>query len=41
MKWLKMSSLSGILAPFVAFTLILLSIAYSPDFSWTENALSD
>jgi len=29
------------IVPFIAFTLILLAIAYSPSFSWTENALSD
>lgn len=39
--WLKISGISGIIAPFIAFTLILLAIAYSPDFNWTENALSD
>ncbi len=41
MIWLKISGISGIIAPFIAFTLILLAIAYSPGFSWTENALSD
>ena len=41
MNWLKISGLSGMLAPLIAFTLILLSIAYSPSFSCTENALSD
>jgi len=39
--WLKMSGVCGILAPIVAFTFISLSIVYSPQFSWTENALSD
>lgn len=39
--WLKASGISGILAPLVAFTFILLAIVYSPQFSWTENALSD
>ena len=38
---LKMSGISGMIAPIIAFTLILLAIAYSPNFSWTENALSD
>jgi len=38
---LKISGISGMIAPIIAFTLILLAIAYSPDFSWTENALSD
>ena len=41
MNWLKISGISGMIVPFIAFTLILLAIAYSPDFSWTENALSD
>ena len=41
MNWLKISGISGIIAPPIAFTLILLAIAYSPNFSWTENALSD
>ena len=39
--WLKISGISGIITPIVAFTFILLAIAYSPQFSWTENALSD
>ena len=39
--WIKISGVSGILAPLVAFTFISLAIAYSPQFSWTENALSD
>lgn len=38
---LRISGISGIIAPLIAFTLILLAIAYSPNFSWTENALSD
>jgi len=41
MNWLKLSGISAIIAPLTAFTLILLAIAYSPNFSWTENALSD
>jgi len=41
MDLLKISGISGIIAPLIAFTLILLAIAYSPDFNWTENALSD
>jgi len=40
-NWLKISGVSGILAPIVAFTFILLAIALSPQFSWTGNALSD
>lgn len=39
--WLKASGGSGIFAPLIAFALILLAIAYSPRFSWAENALSD
>lgn len=38
---LKISGISGIITPIVAFTLISLAIAYSPRFIWTENALSD
>ena len=41
MNWRKISGISGMIVPFIAFTLILLAIAYSPNFSWTENALSD
>lgn len=41
MNLLKISGISGIIAPLMGFTLILLAIAYSPNFSWTENALSD
>jgi len=41
MIWLKVSGISGVIAPVIAFTLILVAIAYSPSFSWTENALSD
>ena len=41
MIWLKVSGISGVIAPIVAFTLILVAIVYSPSFSWTENALSD
>jgi hypothetical membrane protein len=41
MNWLKISGLNGMFAPLIAFTLILLSIACSQDFSWTEDALSD
>jgi hypothetical membrane protein len=39
--WLKISGVSGVFTPIIAFTFILLAIAYSPEFSWTENALSD
>lgn len=44
LKWrilLKLSGFSGIVTPIIAFTFILLAIAYSPEFNWTENALSD
>ncbi|MGC9345972.1 MAG: DUF998 domain-containing protein [Candidatus Bathyarchaeales archaeon] len=39
--WLKISGTSGVFTPIIAFTLILLAIASYPEFSWTENALSD
>jgi hypothetical membrane protein len=39
--WLKISGISGIFAPLIAFMFISLAIVYSPQFSWTENALSD
>jgi hypothetical membrane protein len=39
--WLKISGVCGILAPIVAFTFISLAITSYPQFSWTENALSD
>jgi len=39
--WLKISGVSGIVTPIVAFTFISLAIVYSPQFSWTENTLSD
>ena len=38
---LKISGICGILTPIVAFSCILSSIAYAPDFSWADNALSD
>jgi len=41
MIWMKISGISGIIAPIIAFTSILLAIVYSPSFSWKENALSD
>ena len=40
-NWLKISGVCGILTPLVAFTFISLAIASSPQFSWTDNALSD
>jgi len=39
--WFRVAGLCGIITPIVAFTCILLAIGYSPQFSWTENALSD
>jgi hypothetical membrane protein len=39
--WFRIAGLCGVITPLVAFTCILLAIAYSPQFSWTENALSD
>ena len=38
---LTISGFCGILAPIIAFGCILLSIGYAPNFSWTDNALSD
>jgi hypothetical membrane protein len=37
----RIGGFMGILAPLLAFTCILLSIASYPKFSWTNNALSD
>ena len=37
----RIGAATGILAPIVAFTCILLAIASYPKFSWTNNALSD
>ncbi len=39
--WLKISGVCGLLSPILAFTFISLSIITFPEFSWTENALSD
>jgi hypothetical membrane protein len=39
--WLRVSGACGIAAPVIAFTCILLAIAYYSPFSWTGNALSD
>ena len=41
MVWSKTAGVLGIISPIVAFTCILLAINYYPQFSWTENALSD
>jgi hypothetical membrane protein len=40
-NWLKISGVCGILTPIVAFTFISLAIISFPQFSWTDNALSD
>jgi hypothetical membrane protein len=40
-NWLKISGVCGILTPVVVFTFISLAITSSPQFSWTDNALSD
>jgi len=37
----QLGEASGIVAPLVAFTCILIAIASYPEFSWTNNALSD
>lgn len=39
--FLKIGAASGILTPLLAFTCILIAIASYPEFSWTNNALSD
>jgi hypothetical membrane protein len=39
--WIKLSGMMGIVAPVVAFTCILLSIASYAPFSWINDALSD
>ena len=38
---LRISGASGILTPIIAFLFISLAIYSAPEFSWTENALSD
>jgi hypothetical membrane protein len=40
-NWLKISGVCGTIAPIVAFTFISLAITSYPQFSWTDNALSD
>jgi len=40
-SWLRVPGVCGILSPITAFACIFLAIGYSPQFSWTENALSD
>src|SRR3990170_6975438 len=40
-KWLRFAGSAGILAPVFGFTLIGLAIVSFPEFSWTDNALSD
>ena len=40
-RHLKIAGIIGLAAPFFAFTFILLAIASWPQFSWTNNALSD
>lgn len=37
----RIAAFTGILAPIIAFTCILIAIATHPQFSWTNNALSD
>jgi len=40
-KYLKISGIFGILSPIIAFIFISLAILNFPNFSWTNNALSD
>ena len=37
----RLSGVCGILTPIIAFVCIFLAINSAPEFSWTENALSD
>lgn len=39
--WFKVAAACGILTPIIAFTCISMAIALYPQFSWTDNALSD
>jgi hypothetical membrane protein len=39
--WFRISGVCGILTPIIAFVCISLAIYLAPEFSWTENALSD
>lgn len=39
--WLRIAGICGFLTPLIAFALIFSAIASYPEFSWTENALSD
>lgn len=41
MKRTKIAAVLGITTPFLAFACILIAIANHPQFSWTNNALSD
>lgn len=40
-NWLKISGVCGIITPIVTFAFVLTAIVLFPQFSWTENALSD
>lgn len=40
-SWHKISGICGIVTPLIGFSCVLLAISYAPDFSWTNNALSD
>ena len=40
-NFISFAGLCGILTPTIVFTTIFLAISYSPNFSWTENWLSD
>jgi hypothetical membrane protein len=39
--WVEVSGICGILAPIIAFACIILAIVFYPQFSWTNDALSD
>ena len=40
-SWLRIAGINGISAPIYTLTLILIAVASYPQFSWTDNALSD
>lgn len=40
-RFTRLAGLLGVLAPIITLTLIFVSIAWSPWFSWHDNALSD
>jgi hypothetical membrane protein len=41
LQWNKIAAFAGVITPVLAFTCILIAIESYPNFSWTNNALSD